>query len=64
MSAKCRAYSYSKLGKKAPNSRESFYAGWEAAKAYYSIESAEDKVTQETQFLMTPVYPYFTSTMN
>lgn len=35
MSKKCKAYSASKLGLEAPDTRKAFYAGWDAA-----IESA------------------------
>lgn len=39
MSAKCKAYSKSKLGLEPPDSRKAFYAGWDAA-----IAEAEQEV--------------------
>ncbi len=49
MSAKCRAYSVSKLGLEMPDNRKAFYAGWEAAMQLNGNKPAEEKELTDEQ---------------
>jgi hypothetical protein len=51
MSAKCRAYSKSKLGLEITSSRKAFYAGWDAAMQHNGQETAEEHELTEREIV-------------
>ncbi len=51
MSAKCRAYSASKLGLVITSSRKAFYAGWDACLQHNGQDSAEEHELTEREIV-------------
>ena len=49
MSAKCKAYSKSKLGLEITSSRKAFYAGWDAAMQHNGQETQEKLWNEQTE---------------